>query len=280
MTTDSLQPAEKPSGESDPESAVDPAQPYRDAVPPESASEDEGAGQREHPDLVDPAAPFTPGSHTGDWLDASAADVGAPPSASRHSPDELGVYEVAVHRAPAEDAEPISSADDAAKPAGESASTGLQGLVLMDGERIESSLNPNRDGAGGRGALLLTNRRLIQVGAASRRRSMSFVAVGDVDSAEVTTERRRYGGYVWGALSLFVAVMLRTIWEHPIGSVVGPIIVILMGVYLVIDQVRSPGSLVAHFKAGSSVVSVRLDGDTPPDGLSAFVNRLFELKEG
>ena len=280
MTTDSLQPAREPTREPSPEPAVDPSQPYLDPGPSGATPEDAVADQLEPSVFVDPTVPFTPHptSNNDEPIDASAADTATPPSAPRHSPDELAVYETAVGEASSEPVLPESGADGVVEPRSESHAAALRGLALMDGEHIESSLNLNGDGAANRDALLLTDRRLIQIGAESQR-SVSFMAVRDVDSASIATEPRGYGGYIWGVLSLSVAAMLWTIWDHPVGSFIAPIIVVLMGVYLVVDQVLSVGNLVAYFKAGSSVISVRLDDHVPSEELSDFLNRVFELKE-
>lgn len=261
---------------------MDPSHPYRDPGPSRAMPQDSVADQLEPSGFVDPTTPFTPApvADVADRPQSTLPDTATPASALGRSPDELAVYETAVHEVSSEPLLPESDADGAAEPTSESQAAALQGLALMDGEHVESSLNLNRDGAGDRDVLLLTDRRLIQIGAGSQQRSVSFMAVRDVDSASITTEPRGYGGYIWGVLSLFVAAMLWTIWDHPVGSVVAPIVVVLMGVYLVVDHVLSVGNLVAYFKAGSSVISVKLDEHVPSEELSAFLNRVFELKEG
>ena len=154
--------------------------------------------------------------------------------------------------------------------------------ILMEGEHIEAALNWNGD-SGDRvkddvDVLLLTDRRVVLVNRDGRRRNAIFVAVEDVDSAEVSSESGGYGGYVWGGLAFFVGFMLWRMWDHPIGSVLGPVAVALIGLYLIADQLLSPKTQRATFRAGSSQIHCSINDSGPTADAYAFVNRLFELK--
>ena len=155
-------------------------------------------------------------------------------------------------------------------------------VILIEGERIQAALNWNGD-TGNRAkddadVLLLTDQRVVLVNRDGRRRNAVFVAIEDVDSVEVSSESGGYGGYVWGGLAFFVAVMLWRMWEHPIGSVLGPVAVALIGLYLIADQLLSPKRQRATFRAGSSLIQCSIDDGAPTTDAYVFVNRLFQLK--
>ena len=233
------------------ESVADPMAPFDDrALPPVENAPAASAGARS-PLLVDPAAPFD--VRQGGTPGQSAATTPTEPS-SDTSVDEP----------------PPSVADS------------FPAISLMQGESIEAALNFDLDDdnsdLSGREVFVLTNKRLIRLAVESRRRVTTFVAVGDVDSAEVRTDRQGFGGYIWGALAFFVAAMLWFSWDHPIGSVAGPVAVALMGAYLVIDQFLAPALVAATFTAGSSGIKCRVSDAASPADVSAFVNRVFEIK--
>ena len=155
-------------------------------------------------------------------------------------------------------------------------------VILMEGEHIEAALNWNGD-TGDRvqndaDVLLLTDRRVVLVNRDGRSRNAVFVAVEDVDSVEVSSESGGYGGYVWGGLAFFVGFILWRMWEHPIGSVLGPVAVALIGVYLIADQLLSPKTQRATFRAGSSQIHCSFDDSSTVTDPYALVNRLFQLK--
>ena len=158
---------------------------------------------------------------------------------------------------------------------------GVDGLHLMSQERIDSALNLSDDQDSETEAdtiVVLTDRRLIQFTGGSGRRTATFVQLRNVDAVEVTTERQGYGGYVWGALAILAATMLWWVWENPVGSFAAAAIVTLMGVYLIVDQILSPGRTRVNFRVGPSELQCGVDSGTPSEDIYGFVNRLFQLK--
>ncbi len=160
----------------------------------------------------------------------------------------------------------------------------LDGIALLDGERVRSTLNLE-DGADGPKAtgsevLLLTNRRVIQLAAEGRSSNTAFLSLQDVEAVDITTQRvGGWGAYVWGGLALVVALMVWISWDNVVGSVLVAVTVSLMGIWLVIDRVTTPGSLQATFRSGATEIRCGINGNTTPEDAQKFVNELFELKD-
>ena len=259
---------------------VDPSVPYSDADTSQHRCKDHSYLQNQTADLADPLAAFTPNllAHTP-RPDFTSVPVDTDQEAPGTAPDDLGVFEIASPEVPSETASQDTEDNDAANTTRISEAYGLHESVLMGGEYTESSLDLNKEGEKPRNILIVTNRRLIQIGEVSRQGSMSFIAIRDVNSAIIQPEHRGYRGYIWGALSLFIAAILWTNWNQPIGSVVLPIIVVAMGIYLVLDHILSARNLVVSFHSGSYSITGKVGEHISSENLTAFVNRIFELKE-
>ena len=160
--------------------------------------------------------------------------------------------------------------------------TGFGDVSLMDGETIDSAISLtaglNGDYARDPDVILLTDKRIIRLTAEGRRHNAVFVALQNIDAVEITTQREGYGAFLWGGLSFFVAIMLWKVWDHPLGSGLAAAAVALMGVYLVLDRIFSPGTVQASFKAGSSQVMCGLKSDQASRDIYPFVSRLYQLK--
>ena len=160
---------------------------------------------------------------------------------------------------------------------------GFGGVELMEDERVDVTLNLGKNRGEGthfdHNVVLLTDRRLVQLRADSRRQSTVFVSLRDIDAVEITRERHGYGGFIWGGLAVFVAVLLVLLWDHPVGSIAAAVAVTLMGVYLVFDHVASSSRVLAIFKTGTSQLECDLEVDTSPRDIHHFLNRMFKLKE-
>ena len=160
----------------------------------------------------------------------------------------------------------------------------MKGLTLMDEERIDTALDL-RDGirggeADGTDDLLLTDRRLVHLNANGRRRRASFVSIQDITAIDISSERKYgIGAFLWGALALFVAVMVWRVWEHPVGSALAGLAVAGMGAYLVIDRLMSPSNVRAIFRAGNAELHFNIDSPSAARNIYGFVNRLFQLKD-
>lgn len=158
---------------------------------------------------------------------------------------------------------------------------GFDSLKLMDKERIDSMLNSVDDPTGepmGDTVALLTDKRLVQLSGGPRRRIVNFVPLRNVDSVEIMTEQQGFRGYLWGGLAIFAAVVLWWVWDNPIGSIGTAALIACMGIYMIFDQILSPGMTMLKFTAGSAELQCVVDSDMPVEDIYRFVNRLFELK--
>jgi hypothetical protein len=159
---------------------------------------------------------------------------------------------------------------------------GIRDVTLMDGERIEASLNlgDGRPDLSSRDtdALLLTDRRIIHLHAKSPGRKAVFASLQDINAAEIRTESNGYSGYVWGGLAFVVAALLWQVWDQPLVSPLAAAAVAMMGVYLIVDHKLSPPRMRATFQAGSATLECEVN-DRASEEIYPFVNRLFHLKE-
>ena len=157
------------------------------------------------------------------------------------------------------------------------------GISLIEGERVDSTLNLN--GVLGRDrsdTLVLTDRRLIHVGAAGRSRTASFVAINDVTSVEVTNTRRRsLGGLAWAAAALLIAAIVWSIWDHQVFSPLAAAILAGMGIYLGADRLWGHDSVRATFRSAQEEIGISIEdaGGEADTQINTLANRLFELKD-
>lgn len=154
---------------------------------------------------------------------------------------------------------------------------------LLDGESLDSALDLKeglRESSGGRpDVVLLTDRRVIHVFADGRRQGFTFASLGEVESAEISSERVGKTAYIWAALAFFAAFMLTQVIDNAVGAVAAATAVGLMGVYLLFDKLKGPGSSVVVFRGGSSQFQVSLKTEKAAADAPAFLNRLYALKE-
>lgn len=158
---------------------------------------------------------------------------------------------------------------------------GFGDVRLMEGERVDSSLNLSDGGIGDSGAdvMLLTDKRIIHLHGDGRSRNASFASIQDIDAVETSSQAEGRSGYIWGAMAFAVAVLLYVVIDHPVGRIAAAVIVALMGVYLVADQLMEPAKRSVIFKAASSQLGCSLGSECPSGDVYAFINRVFELKE-
>ena len=158
----------------------------------------------------------------------------------------------------------------------------IGGISLLEGERVDSTISLN--GARGRDrldTLVLTDRRLIHVGAAGRSRTASFVSINDVTSVEVTSTRHRsLGGLVWAAAALLVAAAAWSMWDHQIFSPLAAAVLAGMGIYLAVDRLWGHDSVQATFRAAQEQIGISIEdaGGEAGAQIDTLTTRLFELK--
>ena len=152
----------------------------------------------------------------------------------------------------------------------------------MSDEHIETTLylNNGREGENSRTSetVLLTNSRVIRLKTSGLTRDIAFISLTDVETVEITDESKGYGGFIWGGLAFVVSLMAWQIWDHPVGSPLGAIVIAAMGIYLVVDHVISPKITIVTIKSGSSQIRFGIDEHRITEKIHNFVNRLFELK--
>ena len=156
-------------------------------------------------------------------------------------------------------------------------------ISLIEGEQVDSTISLN----GVRGkersdTLVLTDRRLIHVGAAGRSRTASFVSIDDVTSVEVTSTRRRsLTGLAWAAAALLVAAAVWSMWDHAIFSALAGAVLAGMGIYLAVDRLWGHDSVQATFRSAQEQIGISIDdaGGEAGAQIDTLTTRLFELKD-
>ncbi len=157
------------------------------------------------------------------------------------------------------------------------------GISLLEGEQVDSTIS--LDGMRGKdrsATLVLTDRRLIHIGAEGRSRTASFVAIADVTSVEVTNMRRRsLTGLAWTAASLLVAAVVWTILDHPVFSPLAGVVLAGMGIYLAADRLWGYDSVRATFRSAQEQIGISIEdaGGEAGAQIQALTTRLFELKD-
>ena len=156
------------------------------------------------------------------------------------------------------------------------------GISLIEGESVDSAINLNGAlGSDRANSLVLTDRRLIHVGAAGRSRTASFLSIDDVISVEVTSTRRRsLIGLAWAAAALVVASIVWSIWDHSVFSTLAAAVLAGMGIYLAVDRLWGHDSVQATFRSPQERIGVSIKdaGGEADAQIKTLANRLFELK--
>lgn len=162
----------------------------------------------------------------------------------------------------------------------EAEETDFESVVFMEDERVQASLGAYGDSAYANqaDALLLTDKRVIHISGDARRRRSVFAAVSDISMVEIAHQPEGYRAYIWAGLAFITAAALWRVLENPIVSLVVALAVALMGVYLIIDRLTSPGERVIAFKAGASEIRMPLSGGALSDA-DELIAALFALKD-
>ncbi len=146
-------------------------------------------------------------------------------------------------------------------------------IGLSDGESVDSSVT-DRD----HNVVLLTNKRVVQVRGKSGRREATFICLENIDSVDVSRDRKGYGAYVWGVAAFLVAIGIYAVWDHPAGRIAAALAVAAMGAFLVVDHLITPKSVTTTFRAGSSMLQCSMTGSRALREMYVLVNSLFRLK--
>ena len=159
---------------------------------------------------------------------------------------------------------------------------GFSDVSLLEGEGIDSAVDLAGDRRRGGGdnpeVMLLTGQRVILLQGNGKHRRAIFASIQDIDAVEFGHEREGNSAYVWAILAFIVAMTVYFVIDNAGWRIAAPIIVALMGVYLIVDHMMSPGKSLVVFKTGSAELRCDLRSDSASSDIYAFINRLFQLK--
>ena len=161
---------------------------------------------------------------------------------------------------------------------------GFRDVSMMDGERVQSSLNLNQghteESDADANVVFLTDKRVIHLSTNGPSREAVFMSLRDISTVEVTAERRGgYAGYVWGGLAVVVALLLWFVWDNPPWSYLASMVVVAMGVYLVFDHLQSTNMMTATFRTGSNQLRLTFKNADQSGEVYSFINHVFQLKD-
>lgn len=172
-------------------------------------------------------------------------------------------------RAPAQE-EPVESTTQDAE----------EGIPLIDGERVDSTLNLGTDpeNSNGQEVIVLTDRRVIRFEGGGKYPRYAIASLDEIDVVELAVERRGFAAYIWAGLAFVIAAVLYGMIDNTLGAITVSLLVALMGVYLIVDHLLTPGTPTVTFKTPSSEIRCVLAGDEPDPEVHVFINRLFQLQ--
>ncbi len=153
-------------------------------------------------------------------------------------------------------------------------------LRLVQGERLESVLGLETGAGDPDNVLVLTNTRLALVKRSGRQRRSTVTSVRDIETVEVAEVRPGVGGYLWAGLAVTVAALLWFTIDNIVGSAVSAAAVGAIGLFLLYDRLSEPATTRITFNTRRSGLVCDLEGERTDDQIQAFVNRVFELKDG
>ena len=176
--------------------------------------------------------------------------------------------------------------------------TAFDGLSLLEGERVETTLNllgeteDPKNGDVSKTArwkwgknppdsdlLVLTDRRLIHLVYNASERESAFVSLSAVSAVRMDARRPgRAAGFVWGGISLVAAALLWAVWDQPVLDVAAAGAVVLMGLYILLDYVMAPHAVQMTISAGLSQMTMGVHGSISTQRMNDFANRVFEAK--
>ncbi len=151
-------------------------------------------------------------------------------------------------------------------------------LRLVQGERLESVLGLGTGDPDN--VLVLTNTRLALVKGSGRQRRSAFTSVRDIETVEVAEVRPGIGGYLWAGLAVVIAALLWFTIDNTVGSAVSAAAVGAVGLFLLYDRLSEPAITRITFNTRRSGLVCELGGERTDEDVQAFVNRVFELKDG
>ena len=159
---------------------------------------------------------------------------------------------------------------------------GFSGMTLMNGEHVESAINlakpSGRLKPKNAETVVLTDKRVIHLKGVGKGYRMVIAGIHDVDSVEVTAVRHGYSVYAWAALAFCLGMILFVTIDSTIIRFLSSSLVVLMGMYLFVNEITEPKKPAVVFRAGSTEIKCEFGADKHRDDLSELVNRLYQIK--
>ena len=159
---------------------------------------------------------------------------------------------------------------------------GFKDVRLMEGEDIAFAINvadpAGRPSSKYPEALLLTDTRVIHLSGPQKKRRVVMAAVEDIVLVEIASYRRGIASYLWAALAFVLAFVLFATMENSVIRLGASAVVLLMGVYLIVNQLTEPGRPTAIFKAGATEINWSYGPDDDADDVNSFISRMFQIK--
>ena len=150
----------------------------------------------------------------------------------------------------------------------------------MNAERIDFALKAGgTEGSDDLELVFLTNRRVIHLHGKGKHRKTMFASIDDIESVEIGFETKKGSGVIWAGLAFLTALLLFFVIDHQIWRIAGTTTVVLLGVYLITDQILTPCRPTAIFKSGSSEIRCILKNDHAGTDAHDFAKRLFQFKD-
>ncbi len=164
----------------------------------------------------------------------------------------------------------------------------IEGLSLLEGERLDMTLN-YQNGVSrylpekGEDALILTNKRVIQVAGGRRSKEATFAALKQIQSISVKRSSKKISTLIWGVLGalggLAMYKVLQSSFENTTVSAVLGIVGSVLGAILIIDYVFSQDQAVVTLHLGDAQIQARVRGEDGAINAYTFINRVFEMNE-
>ncbi len=153
------------------------------------------------------------------------------------------------------------------------------GIGLIEGEHVDMAVGSNGEDSRRswrtRDVLLLTNRRVIQIGGGH---SAKAALIGDIESVEIVPSREGYSAFAWAGVSVVLSLVLYSMIDHSLGKIAAPLIVLGMGIYLIVNRMIDSGQSAVVFRTAGSEIEWHFDAKRDVGEVRQLVNRLFCAK--
>lgn len=126
--------------------------------------------------------------------------------------------------------------------------------------------------------LLLTNDRLIYISGTGNDQKTIMTTIHDVETVEIASNHPGYSSYLWAGLAGLISILLFSSIDNTSVKLAATAIVLLMGVYLVIDQITRPRKPTVVFRACNMEIRWECDSTNASNNIYELIKRLYEIK--